>query len=166
MRQPDRERGPQTSSAAPGARGWRSAPTSRGEPDPARPLASSAPDVDAALARGLVALEAGAWFAAHEAFEDAWRALHDGPARLAAQALVHAATARELSRRGRPDGARRQAGKAHARAALGAPALGPVTDVAATVARTLAAEPGARGPGADDGAGPRVGPGPAQPPTR
>jgi predicted metal-dependent hydrolase len=67
--------------------------------------------MDASLAAGLVLLRERAWFAAHEAFETAWRAAPQGE-RDFLQGLVHVAVAWYQAERGRRIGCERQLEKA------------------------------------------------------
>ena len=71
--------------------------------------------------RGLQLARAGDWFAAHEAFEDAWRAA-PGAERDFFQGLVHAVVFCYQTARGRAIGAERQRAKALRRLAPYAPA--------------------------------------------
>jgi len=71
--------------------------------------------------RGLALGRAGDWFAAHEAFEVAWRQAA-GPERDFFQGLVHAVVFAYQHGRGRPVGAERQRLKALRRLAPYAPA--------------------------------------------
>jgi predicted metal-dependent hydrolase len=92
--------------------------------------------------RGLELCRAGDFFAAHEAFETAWRAA-DGPERDFFQGLVHAVVFAYQAARGRPVGAERQRAKALRR-------LGPYApehrglDVARVLAALDRAEPDLR----------------------
>jgi predicted metal-dependent hydrolase len=71
--------------------------------------------------RGLTLLAAGEWFAAHEAFEDAWRAADAGE-RDFLQGLVHVAVANHHAETtGRPTACERQLEKAARRLAPYAP---------------------------------------------
>jgi predicted metal-dependent hydrolase len=70
--------------------------------------------------RGLLLADAGRWFEAHEAFEEAWR-VAIGPRKALLRALVHACVAREHARRGNQTGARLQTEKARARLAEAEP---------------------------------------------
>jgi uncharacterized protein len=67
--------------------------------------------VAAEYKRGLALARAGEWFAAHEAFELAWRAAA-GAERDFFQGLVHAVVFAYQAARGRPIGAERQREKA------------------------------------------------------
>lgn len=73
------------------------------------------------LARGLALLQAGDWFAAHEAFEEAWREAPPAE-RDFLQGLVHVAVAWLQAGRGRRVGCERQLEKAARRLAPYAPA--------------------------------------------
>lgn len=77
--------------------------------------------VDAEYKRGLELSRRGEFFAAHEAFETAWRAAPD-PERDFFQGLVHAVVFAYQSGRGRPVGAERQRLKALRRLGPYAPA--------------------------------------------
>jgi predicted metal-dependent hydrolase len=94
------------------------------------------------LAEGLALLRAGDGFAAHEAFEAAWRTAA-APERDFYQGLVHVAVAPYQEARGNPVGRARQLEKARRRLAPYAPAHRGV-DVGALLAwceRSLAGEP-------------------------
>ena len=65
----------------------------------------------AGFERGLSLLQAGAWFEAHEAFEEAWRQASPGE-RDFLQGLVHVAVAGLQAGRGRRVGCERQLAKA------------------------------------------------------
>lgn len=94
--------------------------------------------MDDAYERGLDLLRAGEWFAAHEAFEEAWRAAEPGE-RDFLQGLVHLAVANHhAATTGRPVACERQLEKAARRLAPYAPEHRGV-DVAAILAWTDAA---------------------------
>jgi predicted metal-dependent hydrolase len=67
-------------------------------------------DVRAELQRGIELFNAGAWFEAHEAWEEVWMKCGRGE-RLFVQALIHCAVARHHARLGNYEGAARQAEK-------------------------------------------------------
>jgi uncharacterized protein len=94
--------------------------------------------VDAAYERGRALTAAGAWFEAHEAFEEAWRAAEPGE-RDFFQGLVHVVVSAYQHGRGRPVGAERQRAKALRRLAPYAPAHRGL-DVAAVLAALDGAE--------------------------
>jgi predicted metal-dependent hydrolase len=77
--------------------------------------------VDASYKRGLELARAGAFFEAHEAFEDAWRRC-DGAERAFFQGLVHVVVSAYQETRGRPVAQQRQRVKALRRLAAYAPA--------------------------------------------
>jgi predicted metal-dependent hydrolase len=77
--------------------------------------------VDAAFKRGLGLARAGAFFEAHEAFEEAWRACAAGE-RDFFQGLVHVVVSAYQTGRGRPVAAERQRVKALRRLGAYAPA--------------------------------------------
>ena len=93
--------------------------------------------MEASFKRGLEAIRAGRYFAAHEELEDAWRA---APAeeRDFFQGLVHVAVAWYQAGRGRPVATARQLEKAARRLAAFAPAHRGV-DVAGVLAQVDAA---------------------------
>ncbi len=69
------------------------------------------PQTDPDYVRGVELLRAGEWFAAHEAFEDAWRRA-EAPERDFLQGLVHVAVAWYQAGRGKRIGCERQLEKA------------------------------------------------------
>jgi predicted metal-dependent hydrolase len=77
--------------------------------------------VDASYKRGLELARAGAFFEAHEAFEDAWRRC-DGAERDFFQGLVHVVVSAYQETRGRPVAQERQRVKALWRLAAYVPA--------------------------------------------
>ena len=77
--------------------------------------------VTASYKCGLALAQAGAFFEAHEAFEDAWRACEDGE-RDFFQGLVHVVVSAYQKTRGRPVARERQRVKALTRLAAYAPA--------------------------------------------
>jgi hypothetical protein len=98
--------------------------------------------VDRAYQRGRALAAAGAWFDAHEAFEEAWRACETGE-RDFFQGLVHVVVSAYQHERGRPVGSERQRAKALRRLAAYAPAHRGL-DVAAILAALDGAEPDVR----------------------
>jgi uncharacterized protein len=94
--------------------------------------------VDSGYDRGLALARRGEFFAAHEAFEEAWRACDDGE-RDFFQGLVHVVVSAYQRDRGKPVAAERQRLKAIARLAGYAPSHRGL-DVAALLARLEAAE--------------------------
>ena len=94
--------------------------------------------VAAAYKRGLVLARAGSFFAAHEAFEEAWRACTPGD-RDFYQGLVHVAVAWYQAGRGNRNGCARQLEKAARRLGPYAPAHRGVNvaDVLAQVATAV-----------------------------
>jgi uncharacterized protein len=99
--------------------------------------------VEADLARGLELMRAGAYFEAHEALEDAWRAAEPAEKDFF-QGLVHVTVAWYQAGRGNRVGCERQLAKAQRRLAAFVPAyrgvdleavLGQVRGAAAVVAR-------------------------------
>src|SRR5437870_11196622 len=97
---------------------------------------------DGEYKRGLALSRQGEFFAAHEAFETAWRAA-DPPERDFFQGLVHAVVFAYQSGRGKPVGAERQREKALRRLAPYAPAHRGL-DVARLLAALERAEPDLR----------------------
>jgi predicted metal-dependent hydrolase len=93
--------------------------------------------VQADYEKGLELLRAGEYFAAHEAFETAWRAAPE-PERDFFQGLVHVAVAWYQAGRGRQVGCERQLEKATRRLAPYAPAHRGL-DVSAVLAQVEAA---------------------------
>jgi predicted metal-dependent hydrolase len=93
--------------------------------------------MEAAFKRGLEAIRAGRYFAAHEELEDAWRAAA-AEERDFFQGLVHVAVAWYQAGRGRPVATARQLEKAARRLAAFAPAHRGV-DVAGVLAQVDAA---------------------------
>src|SRR5689334_24786663 len=93
--------------------------------------------MEAAFKRGLQAIRAGRYFAAHEELEDAWRAA-SAEERDFFQGLVHVAVAWYQAGRGRPVATGRQLEKAARRLAAFAPAHRGV-DVAGVLAQVDAA---------------------------
>ncbi|HEX2044287.1 MAG TPA: DUF309 domain-containing protein [Gaiellaceae bacterium] len=89
------------------------------------------------MERGLVLVDAGEYFAAHEVLEDVWRAAEPAE-RDFFQGLVHVAVAWYQAGRGNPVGCERQLEKAARRLAPYAPSHRGV-DVAALLARVDAA---------------------------
>jgi predicted metal-dependent hydrolase len=83
--------------------------------------ASPSRGTDPDYLRGVELLRAGEWFAAHEAFEDAWRRAEAGE-RDFLQGLVHVAVAWYQAGRGRRVGCERQLAKAARRLEPYAPA--------------------------------------------
>jgi len=73
-------------------------------------------NIEQAFRRGVALCRSGAYFAAHEAFEAAWRSAEGGE-RDFFQGLVHAVVFAYQAGRGRPVGAERQREKALARLA-------------------------------------------------
>jgi predicted metal-dependent hydrolase len=100
--------------------------------------AAESSSVAAAYKRGLELARSGAFFEAHEAFEEAWRAC-DANERDFFQGLVHVVVSAYQSGRGRPVAAERQRVKALRRLAPFAPEHRGL-DVALVVARLEAAE--------------------------
>jgi len=94
--------------------------------------------VAAGYKRGLALARAGAFFEAHEAFEEAWRACADGE-RDFFQGLVHVVVSAYQRERGRPVAAERQRMKAIRRLAPYRPAHRGL-DIALLVARLERAE--------------------------
>ena len=94
--------------------------------------------MEAAFKRGLEAIRAGRYFAAHEELEDAWRAAA-AEERDFFQGLVHVAVAWYQAGRGRPVATARQLEKAARRLAAFAPAHRGV-DVAGVLAQVDAAQ--------------------------
>jgi predicted metal-dependent hydrolase len=93
--------------------------------------------VDAAFKRGLEAIRAGRYFAAHEELEEAWRAAPDED-RDFFQGLVHVAVAWYQAGRGRPVATERQLEKAARRLGSFSPKHREV-DVAHVLAQVRAA---------------------------
>ena len=98
--------------------------------------------VEGEYQRGLELARAGAWFKAHEAFENAWRACGDEE-RDFFQGLVHVVVTAYQHGRGRPVAEQRQRAKALRRLAPYAPRHRGL-DVAALVAALERAEPDVR----------------------
>jgi predicted metal-dependent hydrolase len=94
--------------------------------------------MEAAFKRGLEAIRAGRYFAAHEELEEAWRAA-SAEERDFFQGLVHVAVAWYQAERDRPIATARQLEKATRRLAPFAPAHRGV-DVAAVLAQVEAAQ--------------------------
>ena len=98
--------------------------------------------IDNEYKRGLQLARAGDWFAAHEAFELAWRAARHEE-RDFFQGLVHAVVFAYQARRGKPVGAGRQREKAIRRLTPYAPAYRGL-DVELLLAALVRAEPDLR----------------------
>jgi predicted metal-dependent hydrolase len=98
--------------------------------------------VDASYKRGLELGRAGAWFEAHEAFEDAWRS-SAGEERDFFQGLVHVVVSAYQRERGKPVAAESQRQKGLRRLTSFAPAHRGL-DVAALLASLERAEPDPR----------------------
>jgi predicted metal-dependent hydrolase len=98
--------------------------------------------IDNEYKRGLQLARAGDWFAAHEAFELAWRAARHEE-RDFFQGLVHAVVFVYQARRGKPVGAARQREKAIRRLTPYAPAYRGL-DVELLLAALVRAEPDLR----------------------
>ncbi len=98
--------------------------------------------VEAAYKRGLRLAQSGAWFEAHEAFEEAWRACASDE-RDFFQGLVHVVVCAYQHGRGRHVAEERQRAKARRRLAAFAPHHRGI-DVAALLARLERAEPDVR----------------------
>jgi predicted metal-dependent hydrolase len=98
--------------------------------------------IDNEYKRGLQLARAGDWFAAHEAFELAWRAARHEE-RDFFQGLVHAVVFVYQARRGKPVGATRQREKAIRRLTPYAPAYRGL-DVELLLAALVRAEPDLR----------------------
>ena len=98
--------------------------------------------IDNEYKRGLQLARAGDWFAAHEAFELAWRAARQEE-RDFFQGLVHAVVFAYQTRRGKPVGADRQREKAIRRLTPYAPAYRGL-DVELLLAALVRAEPDLR----------------------
>lgn len=79
------------------------------------------PEQAAAFAQGLTLFRTGEYWHAHEAWEDAWKRMGDGPeddAEIVLRGLIQLAAARHAERQGRPDAARKNMEKAKAKLAL------------------------------------------------
>jgi len=98
--------------------------------------------VDSSYKRGLELGRAGAWFEAHEAFEDAWRACPDDE-RDFFQGLVHVVVSAYQRGRGRPVAAESQRQKALRRLGAFAPSHRGL-DVSSLLAGLERAEPDPR----------------------